>query len=273
MKIGEALKQERIRLGLTQEKMIHGIIDKGHYSRIERGLERISADSLLKILFMHYIDLDDFFDQVKDQYYSKDDLEAIKLNKDMMEILNEGNRDRGKKCLDKILKLDGHKILKYRTIITIAMFEGQLDQLSQEFKNEIIKTFTEHSNWRENIYALRLLGNCMQIFSIDQLDDFLRQLLIHYSLNKSYPEKLIERLAMICNNYLYYCYYFHVDGSNVASCLNFLKNLDTRNHFIFYKISYNFYYYLFKGKKEEARKIKEQLISWGYKSRVYSWKI
>lgn len=96
MKIGEALKQERIRLGLTQEKMIHGIIDKGHYSRIERGLERISADSLLKILFMHYIDLDDFFDQVKDQYYSKDDLEAIKLNKDMMEILNEGNRDRGK---------------------------------------------------------------------------------------------------------------------------------------------------------------------------------
>ena len=31
MKIGQALKEERQKLGLTQEQMIKGIINKGHY--------------------------------------------------------------------------------------------------------------------------------------------------------------------------------------------------------------------------------------------------
>ena len=45
MTIGEALKQERIHLGLTQDEMIQGIIHKSHYSKIERGIEGISAES------------------------------------------------------------------------------------------------------------------------------------------------------------------------------------------------------------------------------------
>ncbi|WP_251716401.1 helix-turn-helix domain-containing protein [Lactobacillus agrestimuris] len=60
MKIGEALKKQRNRLGLTQDEMIQGIITKGHYSKIERGLEGISADSLFEILFAHNIDVDAF---------------------------------------------------------------------------------------------------------------------------------------------------------------------------------------------------------------------
>ena len=40
MTIGEALKQERIHLGLTQDEMIQGIIHKSHYSKIERGDRR-----------------------------------------------------------------------------------------------------------------------------------------------------------------------------------------------------------------------------------------
>ena len=50
MKIGQALKEERQKLGLTQEQMIKGIISKGHYSKIERGLENISIDTLFRII-------------------------------------------------------------------------------------------------------------------------------------------------------------------------------------------------------------------------------
>ena len=51
MTIGEALKKERIRMGLTQDEMADGIIKKSHYSKVERNIEGISADSLFKILF------------------------------------------------------------------------------------------------------------------------------------------------------------------------------------------------------------------------------
>ena len=53
MTIGEALKRERESLGLTQEEMTKNIIQKSHYSKIERNIEGISADSLFKILFAH----------------------------------------------------------------------------------------------------------------------------------------------------------------------------------------------------------------------------
>ncbi|MBW8013889.1 helix-turn-helix domain-containing protein [Lactobacillus helveticus] len=62
MKIGTALRQERARLGLTQDEMIQGIIHKSHYSKIERGIEGISADSLFRILFAHHIDVDEFLE-------------------------------------------------------------------------------------------------------------------------------------------------------------------------------------------------------------------
>lgn len=71
MTIGEALKQERIHLGLTQDEMIQGIIHKSHYSKIERGIEGISAESLFKILFAHHIDVDQFWNKLKMIFYQK----------------------------------------------------------------------------------------------------------------------------------------------------------------------------------------------------------
>ena len=272
MTIGEALKKERLLLGLTQEEMVQDVIHKGHYSKIERGIEGVSAESLFKILFAHQIDLDDFLTLIKDQYCTKQQLEEEKIEDRVMRAFNSANKHDIEDALNDVIATNNN-IFKYRYIVAVAYFRGQLNELSPNFKNKVINEFVSRNNWVESVDLLRLFGNCMQIFNCEQLDNFMHQLLKYYTKDQAFSEKMIERVAMICNNYLYYCYYFHVDGSNVASCLNFLKNLDTRNHFIFYKISYNFYYYLFKGKKEEARKIKEQLISWGYKSRVYSWKI
>ena len=48
--IGEALKEERRSLGLTQEQFIKGIISESFYSKVERGKNEIVAVDLLKIL-------------------------------------------------------------------------------------------------------------------------------------------------------------------------------------------------------------------------------
>lgn len=54
------VKRRTSKLGLTQEQMIKGIISKGHYSKIERGLENISIDTLFRIILKHHIDISDF---------------------------------------------------------------------------------------------------------------------------------------------------------------------------------------------------------------------
>lgn len=273
MEIGEALKTERIRLGLTQDEMIKGIITKGHYSKIERGIEGISAESLFKILFANHIDADDFLNLIKDTYSLKEDIKAAKLNAQMRHAFDHLDHKQAKKYLNQILRLEDHRVLKYQSVISVTMFEAQLERLSSKFKNEIIQEFTGHNNWKENIDSIRLLGNCMQVFSIEQLDYFVQELVDHYSEKSCFSEKLIERVAIVCNNYLYYCYYFQVKGKKVDVCLKFLKGLDDRMHFMFYRIASYFYGYLFEGKKDKARQLKDRLITWGYGQRVLSWKI
>ncbi|WP_288646375.1 helix-turn-helix transcriptional regulator [uncultured Lactobacillus sp.] len=273
MIIGEALKQERNHLGLTQNEMIQGIIHKSHYSKVERGIEGISADSLFKILFAHHIDVDNFLGLIKNEYISKDEKKAEELEHRIMVAFNNSDKNEIEKCLQEVLKLPGNKILKYRIVVAVAAFRDQLDELSIDIKENIVDEFTKHDTWLDSIDALRLFANCMPVFSEEQLNNCIQQVLKRYSTNNT-SEPMTERIAIICNNYLYYCYYYtHINNKNVENCLYYLKKLDNRSHFMFYRIAGLFFKYMFEGNKKKAKQIRAQLVNWGYGSRVSSWKI
>lgn len=84
----------------------------------------------------------------------------------------------------------------------------------------------------ENIGALQLFSDCMKIFSLEQVDYFLGQLLKHYQKN-SCSESMRERVAIICNNYLCYCYKQKLNGDNIEAALDYLASLETTTHFCF----------------------------------------
>ena len=68
MTIGEALKKLRQSLGLTQAQMIKGSkISITHYSKMEKGQNRIFVDDLMLILQLHKISPSYFLPKVK--YY------------------------------------------------------------------------------------------------------------------------------------------------------------------------------------------------------------
>lgn len=50
MKIGELLKMTRKNIGWTQKEMAVGIVSESFYSKVERGIHHINADTLLEIL-------------------------------------------------------------------------------------------------------------------------------------------------------------------------------------------------------------------------------
>ena len=50
MKIGKALRIERLNLKLTQEQMCKGIVSHPFYAKVESGKNRINAESLFEIL-------------------------------------------------------------------------------------------------------------------------------------------------------------------------------------------------------------------------------
>lgn len=65
MKIGEALRQEKLRLNLSQSQMAGDVLTKSFYSKVERNLYSIRANDLLSILSLHNIDYSYFFEKLK----------------------------------------------------------------------------------------------------------------------------------------------------------------------------------------------------------------
>ena len=272
MTIAEALKQERIHLGLTQDEMIQGIIHKSHYSKIERGIEGISAESLFKILFAHHIDVDQFLEQIKDDFLSEEDLIELKLENKLKSAFNGSNKEKIEECLQEVMKLSDSRIFKYRVVVAVAIVRNQLDRLGDEFKSTIIAEFNAKDNWVENIDMLRLFANCIPVFSTEQADNYISFLLKHYNEKVLYSEKYEDRIASICINYLYCWRNYGLKGNQVKNCLDYLLNLNNTNHFLFYKACGSFYKCLYEGNIAKAKEVKAMLISLGYEDRVTNWK-
>lgn len=98
VEIGKAMKALRVNLGLTQKQMVKGTkISITHYSKMEKGQNRIFVDDLIEILKVKHISLSDFFSRYVDKsnvlnkseslniaFYSNDLDEAKRIKKDIL---------------------------------------------------------------------------------------------------------------------------------------------------------------------------------------------
>lgn len=67
MTIGEALKKSRNSLGLTQSQFAHDVVSESFYSKVERGINEITATDLLKLLQVNHINRVDFLAEIEDE--------------------------------------------------------------------------------------------------------------------------------------------------------------------------------------------------------------
>lgn len=66
MTIGELLKSARLNAGWTQKEMAAGVVSESFYSKVERGIHNIDADTLVKLLKARKINPVGFFKQAID---------------------------------------------------------------------------------------------------------------------------------------------------------------------------------------------------------------
>lgn len=277
MTIGDALKKVRLERGLTQKQMCEGIVSRPFYVKVESNQTGISAESLAKILFLHEIDISSFYKLLKETYMPKENQMSEYLQNKMMFTFDRKDLQQLKEYRKQVHVLPGHKILKLRSIVSVAYLENKLEQIDQQTIKEIYEQFDEGKNWITRPELLRLLANTMPMWSQEHLDFLIGRLLAYIQKNKSISKIMIERYLRLLENYLGICYErkTYVTAQEKIKVEKTIKTiLDlTENvfHFMIYRFFAIYFKCLIKGDYKSANHIQDMLKKYGYEKVVKSW--
>lgn len=170
MQIGEALRTERIKLGLTQNEMSSDIVSRSFYAKVEAGKNKIAADRLFRILFLHNIDISEFNDLIQKTYNSDENNLRNDLEEKMAEAFSNKDVDSLTEYCQKIIASTSDNILKLRALVTVAYFKGDLKSIDDATKQKLKEEFDEGNNWTVRPDLLRLFANTMPLWAQDELD-------------------------------------------------------------------------------------------------------
>ena len=275
MTIGEALKQIRHELYLTQEQMCAGVVTRSFYAKVESGRNRISADKLTEILFEHNIDITYFYQVLRDTYSSPSKLKENDLNQKMNQAFNSGKIELIEQNYHKILLQSDSNILKLRAMISVANLKDELNLIDPKVKEKLFVEFDEGVNWMTRPDLLRLFTDTMPLWDPSDLSFFIGRLLAKVQKEHNIPELLQERYLRVFENYL--AVYYKKNNPiktidvNVQKTFDYILNLEPTVHFLLYKIAAVYLQNLFLGKKDEAQKIKNEMKKYGYQDIVKTW--
>lgn len=281
MTIGEALKQIRHELYLTQEQMCAGVVTRSFYAKVESGRNRISADKLTEILFEHDIDITYFYQLLRNTYSSQSKLKENDLNQKMNQAFNSGKIELIElielieQNYHKILLQSNSSILKLRAMISVANLKDELNLIDPKVKEKLFVEFDEGANWMTRPDLLRLFTDTMPLWDSSDLSFFIGRLLAKVQKEHNIPELLQERYLRVFENYL--AVYYKKNNPvktidvNVQKIFDYILNLEPTVHFLLYKIAAVYLQNLFLGNKEEAQKIKDEMKKYGYQDIVKTW--
>ena len=275
MTIGEALKQIRHELYLTQEQMCAGVVTRSFYAKVESGRNRISADKLTEILFEHDIDITYFYQLLRNTYSSQSKLKENDLNQKMNQAFNSGKIELIEQNNHKILLQSNSSILKLRAMISVANLKDELNLIDPKVKEKLFVEFDEGANWMTRPDLLRLFTDTMPLWDSSDLSFFIGRLLAKVQKEHNIPELLQERYLRVFENYL--AVYYKKNNPvktidvNVQKTFDYILNLEPTVHFLLYKIAAVYLQNLFLGNKEEAQKIKNEMKKYGYQDIVKTW--
>lgn len=222
MTIGEALKQERLHAGLTQTQMAAGLISESFYSKVERGVHSIDADTLINILSANHIDVIHFFTLIINQK------SPVNPNFDIINKITFAQNKKDLRSLDKISadiksgKIQSSFHMQLRLEIAYAWILHSNKMVSAAMKKKV-KSLILDENWNRPAY--HYLSQAVILLDIDEAYYLVDSAFNAFKKNKKYDVFTLQFVALIAVNFLNCCYHQHADKKYTRLPIEFLHNL------------------------------------------------
>lgn len=262
MTIGEALKEEREKLGMSKYQFSKGIIDRKFYGEVESKGRNIGSEALVKLLLEHDINILSFFNKIEENYISNPKMLEKTLNLKIDQAVRSDNILAIGKYSDEIYKTEGKSIMWLRLQVLISYLEGKIDKIDPDILTIINYELDKHENLSSDVEAIRLFSNAMVVMDINNVDYLMGNLLNRIqNMSMNILEK--ERIARLCDNYLHMCYENDFNSNNVEKAMRYLTNMKDI-HFMIYKIIGKIDYEMINENIKAANNLKELLEKLGY---------
>lgn len=266
MTIGEALKQTRKSMKLSQTEMAGDVLSTSYYSKIERGLNDIQTQDLIDLLKQHGLQASIFLERIENED-SENDLAHKNLiwQKQLEDAYYHQQIERLEDLKIEIGKYKNQSQnifnLYALVVFSIASLKKQIDQISENIKRQVRQIVVDSDEWSES--TLQIFAMTMMIYAPEDMDFLINSIFRTYRHNVSnLSDRLQEIMSAIAINYLANVY---VQRRKIDLNLiyDFISKLPEIPRNAFAKIVANYYHYCFDGKNEEADQIIEFMKSNG----------
>lgn len=244
MNIGEALKKIRIQRDLSQKEMCHNLITTSYYSKVERGVHKISADNLFIILQKNNISTNEFLELVNlDDIYNDSINTAIANEIEQAYYQFDTNRlEQLKKNLNTVFNKDDYNYKFYNSLITLTLvnIKQDLTLLSVEEKDFFKQKIFSMNNW--DSFRLSLYNNMIDFYDLDSNISIINSIVSKPTIIEREP-LLVETIII---NFIGFC----IENNNDNCAKSFFVIVDSistkpdnffnKNMFTFFK---NLIYY------------------------------
>lgn len=255
MTIGEALKQTRKSMKLSQTEMVGDVLSTSYYSKIERGLNDIQTQDLIDLLKQHGLQASIFLERIENED-SENDLAHKNLiwQKQLEDAYYHQQIERLEDLKIEIGKYKNQSQnifnLYALVVFSIASLKKQIDQISENIKRQVRQIVFDSDEWSES--TLQIFAMTMMIYAPEDMDFLINSIFRTYRHNVSnLSDRLQEIMSAIAINYLANVY---VQRRKIDLNLiyDFISKLPEIPRNAFAKIVANYYHYCFDGKNEEA---------------------
>lgn len=257
MIIEELLKETRLNAGWTQKEMAAGIVSESFYSKVERGIHKIDADTLVKILKAKKINPVVFFKQAIDIASNEKNIASNRIVIKAIHATDCRDLQEWQQVFEEY-KDSNEKGVEYTQWVSYMLDLGRAwilrspENITPKTREQIKRVINE-KNW--NIFTFNLLSMCLIALDSEQVKYFTHKAYETFKkTNGILDANSTTIMSMLAINFLIYAYLHNFDKKDYQEIFGFFQSLPILPQYFAQRMIFKYYQALVNQNQKNIEK-------------------
>lgn len=257
MIIGELLKETRLNAGWTQKEMAAGIVSESCYSKVERGIHKIDADTLVKILKGRKLNPVVFFKQAIDIASNEKNTASNRIVIKAMHATDCRDLQEWQQVFEEYKESSEKGVeytqwLSYMLDLARAWILRSPENITPKTREQIKRVINE-KNW--NIFTFNLLSMCLIALDPEQVKYFTHKAYETFKKTNGILDiNSTTIMSMLATNFLIYAYLHNFAKKDYQEIFEFFQSLPMLPQYFAPRMIFKYYQALVNQNQKNIEK-------------------